>query len=248
MPLPITLAHRLTRRLETVRQSGECPFLRPDGKAQVTVAYDGQRRAQTVTAVVLSAQHHPDIGQDALKSALKQAVITPVLGDLITAETVFHINPTGSFVVGGPQGDAGLTGRKIIVDTYGGSCPHGGGAFSGKDATKVDRTGAYAARHIAKNIVAAGLAERCQVQVSYAIGVAEPVSLLIESFGTGEVDDRLLEKAVLTLWDLRPAALIRQLDLKQPVFQKTASGGHFGRPEFAWESLTHVPRLKAYFA
>lgn len=243
MPLPITLAHRLTRRLEEARISGECPFLRPDGKAQVTVEYNEDHHVLGINTVVLSAQHHPDITLTDLQAELKKYIIEPTLEGLVHDKTVYHINPTGSFVVGGPQGDAGLTGRKIIVDTYGGSCPHGGGAFSGKDATKVDRTGAYAARHIAKNIVAANLADRCQVQVSYAIGVARPVSLFVDTFGTGKVSDRALEKVVNELWDLRPAALIRQFDLQQPIFQKTASGGHFGREGFSWESLSHVPAL-----
>lgn len=244
MPLPITLAHKLTARLETVRRDGICAFLRPDGKSQVTVEYDESGRPHRVSAVVLSAQHHPDIQREELQVELKKNVIFPVLDGLVDANTVFHINPTGSFVVGGPQGDAGLTGRKIIVDTYGGYCAHGGGAFSGKDPTKVDRTGAYAARHIAKNIVAAELADVCEVQVSYAIGVAEPVSIFVNTRGTGRLADRRLEEIVFALWDLRPGKLITQFGLRQPIFQQTASGGHFGRKEFPWEALDKVAALQ----
>jgi len=193
--------------------------------------------------VVLSTQHSPDISLEDLQKNVKKDIILPVLGDLVYDDTIFHINPTGSFVVGGPQGDAGLTGRKIIVDTYGGSCPHGGGAFSGKDPTKVDRTGAYAARHIAKNIVASGLAETCQVQISYAIGVARPVSIHVNTFGSGKADDRVIEKIVQKHWDLRPSAMISHFDLQKPVFLQTASGGHFGRHEFRWEKLDKVPAL-----
>lgn len=243
MPLPITLAHRLTRRAEDVRRENICPFLRPDGKSQVTVEYGDSGEVKRVHTVVLSLQHSADISQKDLAHHIQQHIIRPVLGDFLDSETLFHINPTGSFVVGGPQGDSGLTGRKIIVDTYGGSCPHGGGAFSGKDATKVDRTGAYAARHIAKNIVAAGLAEKCQVQLAYAIGVARPVSVLVDTFGTGKISDRKLEETVHDLWDLRPATMISYFHLREPIFQKTAVGGHFGRSEFPWEQIEKVSDL-----
>lgn len=237
MPLAITLAHKLTKALEEVRKNETCPFLRPDGKAQVTVEYSDDGTPQRVHTVVLSAQHSPDISQKNLADELKAHVITPILAEYIDEETIFHINPTGSFVTGGPQGDAGLTGRKIIVDTYGGSCPHGGGAFSGKDATKVDRSGAYAARHIAKNIVAAELAKKCQVQVAYAIGVSQPVSLFLDTFGTGKIDDRVLEALVRKHWDLSPAGIISHFSLREPIFQKTAYGGHFGRNDVPWEQL-----------
>jgi S-adenosylmethionine synthetase len=243
MPLPITLAHQLTRKLEDVRQNGGSEFLRPDGKSQVTIEYDENGKPLRVHTVVLSTQHSPEISLPELQAKVKESVILPVLSDMVDENTIYHINPTGSFVVGGPQGDAGLTGRKIIVDTYGGSCPHGGGAFSGKDPTKVDRTGAYATRHIAKNIVAADLAEKCQVQVSYAIGVAEPVSIHVETFGTGKKIDRELEILVRKHWDLRPAAIIDYFDLLNPIYQKTASGGHFGRSEFPWERLDKVSSI-----
>ncbi len=245
MPLPIMLAHRLTHRLETERRNGGCPFLRPDGKSQVTVEYSAPYTPKRVSAVVLSAQHHPDVSRSELEDALRSRVISPVLDGLIDDETVFHINPTGSFVIGGPQGDAGVTGRKIIVDTYGGYCAHGGGAFSGKDPTKVDRTGAYVARHIAKNIVAAGLADVCEVQISYAIGVAEPVSVLVNTRGTGTTDDRRLETLVMKVWDMRPGIIIRDFGLQQPIFQQTASGGHFGREEFPWEKLDKIEQLRS---
>ena len=247
MPLPITLAHKLTRRLEAVRRDGECPFLRPDGKSQVTVEYDDIGVPRRIAAVVLSAQHDKQIKRAELEAELKKHVIAPVLDGLVDDNTVFHINPTGSFTVGGPQGDAGCTGRKIIVDTYGGYCSHGGGAFSGKDPTKVDRTGAYAARHIAKNIVAAELAEMCEVQVSYAIGVPEPVSVYINTRGTGQTDDRALEQVVQQLWDLRPGAIIRDFDLQRPIFRTTASGGHFGREGFPWERLDRINDLRNAF-
>ncbi len=244
MPLPISLAHRLTRQLEKTRRDSSCDFLRPDGKSQVTVEYSAPNEPKRVSAVVLSAQHHPEIALGDLQTELKQKVILPILGELVDDETIFHINPTGSFVVGGPQGDAGLTGRKIIVDTYGGYCAHGGGAFSGKDPTKVDRTGAYAARHIAKNIVAAKLAKVCEVQISYAIGVAEPVSIFVNTRGTGVLTDSALEKIVVKLWDLRPGMLIQEFGLQEPIFQTTATGGHFGRSAFAWEKLDKVSALQ----
>ncbi len=244
MPLPITLAHKLTRQLEAVRHDDVCNFLRPDGKSQVTVEYSDIGMPRRVSAVVLSAQHHPDISPEKLQEELKKNVILPVLDGLVDDETVFHINPTGSFIIGGPQGDAGLTGRKIIVDTYGGYCAHGGGAFSGKDPTKVDRTGAYAARHIAKNIVAAELADVCEVQISYAIGVAEPVSIFVNTKGTGKFADHQLKKIITDNWDLRPGILIRDLGLQRPIFQKTAAGGHFGRDGFPWEKLDKGEALR----
>ncbi|QQS59852.1 methionine adenosyltransferase [Candidatus Peregrinibacteria bacterium] len=243
MPLPITLAHRLTRQAEEVRKEGICPFLRPDGKSQVTVEYDDSGEVKRVHTVVISLQHTPDISQTSLSQEVHQHIIEPILSEFLDSKTLFHINPTGSFVIGGPQGDSGLTGRKIIVDTYGGSCPHGGGAFSGKDSTKVDRTGAYAARHIAKNIVAANLAKKCQVQLAYAIGVSRPVSVFIETFGTGTLSDRTLEDAVQQIWDLRPSAMISHFDLRKPIFQQTAVGGHFGRNEFSWENTEKVSDL-----
>ncbi len=240
MPLPIMLSHKLTKKLEEVRRGEGSKFFRPDGKSQVTVEYNDDGSFKRVHTVVLSTQHSPDIALADLQEKVKTLVILPVLGELVDHETIYHINPTGSFTVGGPQGDAGLTGRKIIVDTYGGSCPHGGGAFSGKDPTKVDRTGAYAARHVAKNIVAAGLAEKCQVQISYAIGVADPVSIHVECFGTGVKSDRDMEDLIQKHWDLRPAAIISHFNLLNPLYLKTASGGHFGREEFPWEKLDKV--------
>ncbi len=237
MPLPITLAHALTKRLTVCRQEKICDFLRPDGKAQVTVEYDENEKPRRVHTVVVSAQHDANISQKEIQKEILEKVIRPVLGHWIDEKTIFHINPSGSFIVGGHQGDAGLTGRKIIVDTYGGSCPHGGGAFSGKDATKVDRSGAYAARHIAKNLVAAELAEKCEVQISYAIGIPEPVSILVKSFGTGKCSDRRLEEIVKKHWDLRPKKIINAFGLMNPIFQRTAVGGHFGNDEFPWEKL-----------
>ena len=229
MPLPIQLAHALTHRLAEVRKSGKLPWLRPDGKSQVTVEYEGDR-PKRVHTVVVSTQHAPTIGNEELRAEIVEHVITPVVGEWIVGEKpITHINPTGRFVVGGPQGDAGLTGRKIIVDTYGGYARHGGGAFSGKDPSKVDRSGAYAARWVAKNVVAAGLARRCEVQVAYAIGVREPVSLLVDTFGTGTVPDAVLERAVREQFDLVPRAIIEALDLRKPLFRATAAYGHFGR-------------------
>ena len=245
MPLPITLAHALTRRLAEVRKTEQLPYLRPDGKAQVTLAYkDGI--PTHVTTVVLSAQHHPDVDQDTLREDLiREVVQVAVPAQYLNDETQFYINPTGRFVIGGPQGDAGLTGRKIIVDTYGGAAPHGGGAFSGKDPTKVDRSGAYYARYIAKNVVAAGLAERCQVQLAYAIGVAQPVGMYVESFGTGTLKDDALSRLIGEVFDARPAAIIEQLGLRDPIYQATSSYGHFGRGEFPWEQTDRVEALKA---
>ncbi len=248
MPLPISLAHKLTARLAEVRKSGAVPFLRPDGKAQVSVKYvDG--KPVTVDTVVVSAQHHDDIPEDIIKEAIFNEVINEVIPqELITKETKYHINPTGRFVIGGPQGDAGLTGRKIIVDTYGGSCPHGGGAFSGKDPTKVDRSAAYAARHIAKNLVAAGVCSRVTIQLAYAIGVAKPVSIYVNTHGTAVVDETLISECIDVLFDLTPKGIIASLDLLKPIYRKTASYGHFGREDqgFGWEKLDKVADIKAY--
>jgi S-adenosylmethionine synthetase len=237
MPLPIILARKVIHTLEHVRKNEGAHFLRPDAKAQVTVEYDEKNIPSRVHTVVLSTQHSPDISLPDLQKKMYDMVLFPSLGELVDEETIYHINPTGTFVTGGPQGDAGLTGRKIIVDTYGGSCPHGGGAFSGKDPTKVDRTGAYAARHIAKNIVASRLAKKCQVQISYAIGIAKPISICVETFGTGRKRNHEIEEIVQKYWDLRPAKIILAFDLKKPIYQKTATGGHFGRAIFPWEKL-----------
>jgi S-adenosylmethionine synthetase len=245
MPLPITLAHALARALAQVLKDGTLSYLRPDGKAQVTVAYQGER-AVALDAVVVSAQHHPDVDLEELRRDIISHVAEAALpSELLTDRTRFHINPTGRFVVGGPQADAGLTGRKIVVDTYGGAAPHGGGAFSGKDPTKVDRSASYYARFIAKHVVAAGLARRCQVQLAYAIGVAKPVGAYVDTFGTGAVDDRQLEAAIAEVFDARPAAIIRQLDLRRPIYRATSAYGHFGRPEFAWEDLSRLDALRA---
>ena len=248
MPLPFSLAQKMAMRLAQVRKDGTLPYLRPDGKTQVTVEYDEDNRPVRVDTVVVSTQHAPDVEQEQIREDIIREVITPVIpGYLIQGEIKYFINPTGRFVVGGPQGDSGLTGRKIIVDTYGGSAPHGGGAFSGKDPTKVDRSAAYAARWVAKNIVAANLARRCQVQLAYAIGVANPVSVNITTFGTGTVPDEVLQKAVTQVFDLRPAAIIRDLDLRTPIYSKLASYGHMGREdlEVAWEKTDKVDDLKA---
>jgi S-adenosylmethionine synthetase len=245
MPMPITLAHAMARQLARVRRDGSLPYLRPDGKAQVTVRYR-QGIPVGVEAVVLSAQHHPDVDQATLRDDLRHAVIEAVIPSaFITDSTRMHINPTGRFVVGGPQADAGLTGRKIVVDTYGGAAPHGGGAFSGKDPTKVDRSGSYYARWIAKHVVAAGLAERCQVQLAYAIGVAKPVGAYVDTFGTGIVSDDALEEAIGEVFDARPAAIIHQLDLRRPIYRATSAYGHMGRPEFPWERLERIEALRA---
>lgn len=249
MPLPIFAAHRLAERLAYVRKQALIPYLRPDGKTQVSVRYvDG--KPQSIETIVLSMQHAEEVTHQELEADVIEQVIKPVMDDLgfdITNTELF-INPTGRFVVGGPMGDAGLTGRKIIVDTYGGMGRHGGGAFSGKDCTKVDRTGAYAARWVAKNVVAAGLADRCEVQIAYAIGVAHPVSLMVDTFGTNKVDEALIEQAVRHVFDLRPAALIEDLDLRRPIYRKTSNYGHFGRelPEFSWERTDRVDQLKSY--
>jgi S-adenosylmethionine synthetase len=243
MPLPITLAHGLSRRLAQVRHEGVLPWLRPDGKTQVTVAYEAGRPV-AVTSVVVSAQHHPEVGTDELRSALEREVVRRVIDPALLDSTQVLINPTGRFVTGGPQGDAGLTGRKIIVDTYGGAAQHGGGAFSGKDPTKVDRSGSYYARYMAKNIVAAGLAARCQIQLAYAIGVARPVGMYVETFGTGVISDEQLSGLISELFDARPASMIRQLGLQKPIYRATSAYGHFGRPEFPWERLDRVGELR----
>ena len=244
MPMPIALAHRLTRRLTQVRKDGTLPWLRPDGKSQVTVAYeDGKPVA--VDAVVISTQHAPEVSQEEIRAAILEQVIRPVIpAELLNDDTKYYINPTGRFVLGGPAGDCGLTGRKIIVDTYGGYAPHGGGAFSGKDPTKVDRSAAYAARHVAKNVVAAGLAKQCQIQLAYAIGVANPVSLLIDTKGTGVVPDDVLSNAVRKLFDLRPAAIINRLDLRRPIYRASCNYGHFGKAGLPWEELDYVDALR----
>jgi len=246
MPMPIYLAHKLTRRLAEVRKSGLVDYLRPDGKSQVTVEYEGDSPAR-VSAVVISAQHSEEISHDVIERDMIRHVIRAVIPpELIDAGTKYYVNPTGRFVVGGPMGDCGLTGRKIIVDTYGGYASHGGGAFSGKDPTKVDRSGAYMVRYIAKNIVAAGLADKCEIEVAYAIGVARPVSVLINTHGTGAVPDARISETVLKLFDLRPAAIIKNFDLRRPIYKQTASYGHFGRGELdlPWERLDMVDALK----
>ena len=244
MPMPIALAHRLTRRLTQVRKDGTLPWLRPDGKSQVTVAYEDGRPV-AVDAVVISTQHAPEVSQEEIRAAILEQVIRPVIpAELLNADTKYYINPTGRFVLGGPAGDCGLTGRKIIVDTYGGYAPHGGGAFSGKDPTKVDRSAAYAARHVAKNVVAAGLAKQCQIQLAYAIGVANPVSLLIDTKGTGVVPDDVLSAAVRKLFDLRPAAIISRLDLRRPIYRDSCNYGHFGKAGLPWEETNYVDALR----
>ncbi|WP_419502748.1 methionine adenosyltransferase [Candidatus Allofournierella excrementavium] len=250
MPLPISLAHKLALRLTEVRKSGLLPYLRPDGKSQVTVEYDGDAPVR-VDAVVISSQHSPEVEMDALRRDVMEQVIAPVIpAHLLDENTKYFINPTGRFVVGGPQGDSGLTGRKIIVDTYGGYARHGGGAFSGKDPSKVDRSAAYAARWVAKNIVAAGLARRCEVELAYAIGVAEPVSILVDTQGTGKVADEVLEAAVRQVFDLRPAAIIRDLGLRRPIYRQTAAYGHMGRENLGlpWEKCDKAEALKAALA
>lgn len=248
MPTAISLAHRLAERLAEVRKTGAVDFLRPDGKTQVTIGYEGNV-AKTVEAVVLSTQHNPDVSQADIYAAMRELVIEPILesSGLEFATAKFFINPTGKFVIGGPQGDAGLTGRKIIVDTYGGASRHGGGAFSGKDPSKVDRSAAYAMRWVAKNVVAAGLADRAEVQVAYAIGVARPVGLYVETFGTGKVSDDAIVKAIGEVFDLRPRAIIEQLDLLRPIYAQTAAYGHFGRelPDFTWERTDRADALRA---
>ena len=248
MPLAISLAHKMAQRLAQVRKEGQVDYLRPDGKTQVTVEYDEQNQPVRVDTVVLSTQHSPKATLEQIRKDMIELVIRPTVpAHLMDENTKIYVNPTGRFVIGGPQGDTGLTGRKIIVDTYGGSAPHGGGAFSGKDPTKVDRSAAYAARWVAKNVVAAGLAKRCQIQLAYAIGVAQPVSILVETFGTGTVSDEVLEQAVRQTFDLRPTAIIRDLDLQKPIYQKLAAYGHMGREDLgvAWEKTDRAAQLKA---
>ena len=247
MPLPISLAHKMARRLTEVRKNGTLDYLRPDGKTQITVEYDKDNRPVRIDTVVISSQHAPEVSLEQIREDIIREVALPVIpAELNKGDIRFFVNPTGRFVIGGPQGDSGLTGRKIIVDTYGGSAPHGGGAFSGKDPTKVDRSAAYAARYVAKNIVAAGLAHRCQVQLAYAIGVAEPVSVNVTTFGTGAVSDKALEKAVKKVFDLRPTAIIRDLDLRRPIYRRLAAYGHMGREDLgvAWEKTDRTEALK----
>ena len=244
MPLPITLAHKLTQRLAECRKEEILPYLRPDGKAQVTVAYDDDTPVK-VTAVVVSAQHNPNVTEEQLQRDIEREVIRAAIpAEYLDDNTVFYINPTGRFVIGGPEGDAGLTGRKIIVDTYGGAAPHGGGAFSGKDPTKVDRSASYYARYMAKNIVAAGLAKRAQVQLAYAIGVAQPVGIYVDTFGTSELSDEVLSDLLAKVFDARPAAIIAQLGLGRPIYKATSAYGHFGREEFPWERTDKVDALR----
>jgi len=244
MPMPITLAHKLTMRLSEVRKSGLLPWVRSDGKSQVSVVYENGKVKQ-VDAVVISTQHAPEVSQQEITDSITEEVIKKIIPEnLMHSGTKLHINPTGRFVVGGPMGDCGLTGRKIIVDTYGGVGRHGGGAFSGKDPSKVDRSAAYAARHVAKNVVAAGLADRCEVQLAYAIGVAEPVSIDIDTFGTAKIPEEQIVQKVKDVFDLRPSAIIKRLDLRRPIYRATAAYGHFGRPEFPWEKLDYVEKLK----
>ena len=248
MPLAISLSHKMAKRLTDVRKQGLLTYLRPDGKTQVTVEYDGSGKPVRVDTVVVSTQHAAEVELEQIRKDIIELVIRPTVpAELLDENTKFYVNPTGRFVIGGPQGDSGLTGRKIIVDTYGGSAPHGGGAFSGKDPTKVDRSAAYAARWVAKNVVAAGLATRCQVQLAYAIGVARPVSVLVETFGTGKVSDEALEAAVEKVFDLRPTAIIRDLDLRKPIYRQLAAYGHMGREDLgvAWEKTDRVDALKA---
>ena len=249
MPYPISLAHKLARRLTEVRKNGTLPYLRPDGKTQVTVEYDENGKPFRLDAVVLSTQHDEKITQEQIHKDIKRYVFDPILpANMIDTNTKFFINPTGRFVIGGPHGDSGLTGRKIIVDTYGGYARHGGGAFSGKDCTKVDRSAAYAARYVAKNIVAAGLADKCEIQLSYAIGVAHPTSIMVDTFGTGKLSDEKLVEIVRENFDLRPAGIIKMLDLRRPIYKQTAAYGHFGRNDLdlPWERLDRVDTLKGY--
>lgn len=248
MPYPISLAHKLVLQLTKVRKDGTLKYLRPDGKSQVSVEYDEAGRPVRLEAVVISTQHDPDVTQEQIHDDIRKYVMDPVLpAHMVDAETKIYINPTGRFVIGGPHGDAGLTGRKIIVDTYGGYARHGGGAFSGKDCTKVDRSAAYAARYVAKNIVAAGLADKCEIQLSYAIGVAQPTSVMVDTFGTGRLSDEKLVEIVRNHFDLRPAGIIKMLDLRRPIYKQTAAYGHFGRNdlELPWEKLDKVELLKA---
>ncbi len=248
MPLPINLSHKLTSNLARLRKDGTLPFLRPDGKAQVSVKYvDG--KPTKVETIVISTQHSPEVTQKQIHEAIiEELIYKEIPKELLSDDIIYHINPTGQFIIGGPQGDAGLTGRKIIVDTYGGSCPHGGGAFSGKDPTKVDRSGAYAARYVAKNLVAAGVADKATVQIAYAIGVVEPISIMVDTHGTSKFDEKVLEECVKELFHLTPKGIIESLDLLKPIYKKTASYGHFGRelPEFTWEKKDKVEAIKEY--
>lgn len=249
MPYPISLAHKLAKQLTKVRKDGTLTYLRPDGKSQVSVEYDENDKPVRLEAVVLSTQHDPDVTQEQIHEDIKKYVFDPILPqELIDDNTKFFINPTGRFVIGGPHGDAGLTGRKIIVDTYGGYARHGGGAFSGKDCTKVDRSAAYAARYVAKNIVAAGLADKCEIQLSYAIGVAQPTSIMVDTFGTGKISDEKLVEIIRENFDLRPAGIIKMLDLRRPIYKQTAAYGHFGRNDLdlPWEKLDKAEELKKY--
>ena len=249
MPYPISLAHKLARQLTKVRKDGTLKYLRPDGKSQVSVEYDEAGKPIRLEAVVISTQHDEDVTQEQIHEDIKKYVLDPILPkELVDENTRFFINPTGRFVIGGPQGDAGLTGRKIIVDTYGGYARHGGGAFSGKDCTKVDRSAAYAARYVAKNIVAAGLADKCEIQLSYAIGVAHPTSIMVDTFGTGKVSDEKLVEIIRENFDLRPAGIIKMLDLRRPIYKQTAAYGHFGRDDISlpWEATDKVDLLKKY--
>ena len=251
MPYPIALAHKLSRQLTKIRKDGTLTYLRPDGKTQVTVEYDENDKPVRLDAVVLSTQHDPEVTQEQIHEDIKKYVFDPILpAEMVDADTKFFINPTGRFVIGGPHGDSGLTGRKIIVDTYGGYARHGGGAFSGKDCTKVDRSAAYAARYVAKNIVAAGLADKCEIQLSYAIGVAHPTSIHVDTFGTGKLSDQRLTEIVRENFDLRPAGIIKMLDLRRPIYKQTAAYGHFGRTDvdLPWEHLDKVEDLKKYLA
>jgi S-adenosylmethionine synthetase len=245
MPLPILLAHKLTKRLAEVRKTKELPWIRPDGKSQVSVLYE-EDKPKKIETIVISTQHHPDITQEEIEKSVTEKVIRPVLGDFWYNGIKVHVNPTGKFEIGGPHGDSGLTGRKIIVDTYGGYGRHGGGAFSGKDPSKVDRSACYMCRYIAKNIVAAGLADRCEVQAAYAIGVSQPVSLMVNTFGTNKIPEEEIESLVRKHFDMRPAAIVEQLDLKKPIYKKTATYGHFGRnePEFRWERTDKAEILR----
>ena len=249
MPYPISLAHKLARKLTEVRKNGTLKYLRPDGKSQVTVEYDENGKPSRLDAVVLSTQHDPEVSQEQIHEDIKKYVFDTVLPkDMIDENTKFFVNPTGRFVIGGPHGDSGLTGRKIIVDTYGGYARHGGGAFSGKDCTKVDRSAAYAARYVAKNIVAAGLADKCEIQLSYAIGVAHPTSVMVDTFGTGKLSDEKLVEIIRENFDLRPAGIIKMLDLRRPIYKQTAAYGHFGRNDIdvPWEKTDKVEMLKKY--